>query len=286
MNTWSGIYRRDFLNEHNIRHNSTPGASFQDNGFWFQTFIYAKRGMILDVPYYMNRRDNPNSSVRSKEKVYCVNVEYDYIRNILQRDPEIWERFKGMYWFKKYHNYVGTIKRISQEYKREYVQRFSAEFKRGMEMNELDDTIFTANEWTAIQFLIKDPEGYYLSKVVASANEIKLQKEITTLNENIKKLNKFKKQSKILTEEVTALKDENAVLTKEKAALKKENAALKKKLKELEKKNTTSNNEVKKLKAENDKQKKEISALRKSASFRIGKFFTFIPGKIKRLFKK
>jgi len=43
MNTWSGIYKRDFLEKHNIRHNETPGASFQDNGFWLffkQTFLY------------------------------------------------------------------------------------------------------------------------------------------------------------------------------------------------------------------------------------------------------
>ena len=33
LNTWTGIYRREFLEEHGIRHNETPGASFQDNGF-------------------------------------------------------------------------------------------------------------------------------------------------------------------------------------------------------------------------------------------------------------
>ena len=69
MNTWSGIYRRSFLEEYHIRHNETPGASFQDNGFFWQTFIYAKRAMIINKPYYMNRRDNPNSSVHNPDKV-------------------------------------------------------------------------------------------------------------------------------------------------------------------------------------------------------------------------
>lgn len=44
--------------------------------------------MIIDKPYYMNRRDNPNSSVHNKEKVYCMNVEYDHIRELLVRDKE------------------------------------------------------------------------------------------------------------------------------------------------------------------------------------------------------
>jgi glycosyltransferase involved in cell wall biosynthesis len=220
MNTWSGIYRRSFINEHHIRHNETPGASFQDNGFYFQTFIYAKRGMIIDRPYYMNRRDNPNSSVYNKQKVYCVNVEYDYIREILQQNREIWERFKGMYWFKKYLNYCGTVRRIASEYKREYVIRFSREFKRGMELGELDETLFEEQEWSAIRFLIADPEGYYISKVLAPAKMQKLERKLANLT------------------------------------------------------------------AQNMRLKKEVNELRNSTAFRIGRILTFIPGKIKRLFKR
>ena len=43
--------------------------------------------MIVNKPYYHNRRDNPNSSVKSREKVYCMNIEYDYIRDLLMKDP-------------------------------------------------------------------------------------------------------------------------------------------------------------------------------------------------------
>src|SRR5699024_11036063 len=62
-NTWTGIYRTEFLRSNNIRHQETPGASYQDNGFWFQTTICAKSLYYLDKPFYMNRRDNPNSSI-------------------------------------------------------------------------------------------------------------------------------------------------------------------------------------------------------------------------------
>ena len=79
MNTWSGIYSLDFLNKYHIRHNETPGASYQDNGFWFQTFCRAKRAWFVNKPYYMNRRDNPNSSMFNRQKVYCVTEEYRYI---------------------------------------------------------------------------------------------------------------------------------------------------------------------------------------------------------------
>lgn len=163
MNTWSGIYRREFLEEHHIRHNTTPGASFQDNGFFWQTFMYAKRCMFIDRPYYMNRRDNPNSSVNNKQKVYCMNVEYDFIRDIFMRkgNEDLWERFKYYYNYKRYFSYTFTIGRISDEFKQEYVERISKEFKRAQDLGELDLGVFTTNTRERINLLMKDSFGYY-----------------------------------------------------------------------------------------------------------------------------
>lgn len=161
LNTWSGIYKREFIEAHHIRHHETPGASFQDNGFYFQTFIYARRAMIIDKPYYRNRRDNPNSSVKSKEKVYCMNIELDYVRDILMQDQEIWERFKSMYWWKKYHNYMFTFSRIDECYKKEYLHRMGMEYKRAMQKGELSQDVFTDLEWDKIQSLIHNADGFY-----------------------------------------------------------------------------------------------------------------------------
>ena len=180
MNTWSGIYRRDFIEEHHIRHNETPGASFQDNGFFWQTFIYAKRAMFLDKPYYMNRRDNPNSSVNSKEKVYCMNIEYDYIREIFMQkgNEELWERFKYYYNLKRYGNYMFTITRIADSFKREYVERISKEFKRAEELGELDMSIFTPTQQERLSFLMKNPSDYYLKYVLKVKNNSKAEKKL------------------------------------------------------------------------------------------------------------
>ena len=161
LNTWTGIYKRAFIEKHHIRHHETPGASFQDNGFYFQTFIYAERAMIVDKPYYRNRRDNPNSSVQSKEKVYCMNIEYDYIRDILMQDRELWERFRYMYWWKKYFNYMFTLGRIGEQYKKEYYQRMRMEFKRAMQKGELSPDVFTELEWKKIQSLVQNADGFY-----------------------------------------------------------------------------------------------------------------------------
>ncbi|MCR5837507.1 MAG: glycosyltransferase [Lachnospiraceae bacterium] len=227
MNTWSGIYKRSFLEEHGIRHNETPGASFQDNGFWFQTFVFAKRAMILNKPYYMNRRDNPNSSVKNPQKVYCMNVEYDHIRDILMKHPDLWERFKGMYWVKKLHNYNATLNRISEEFKVEYVDRISEEFARAKTKGELDQSLFTEREWDKITLLISSPKGFYNTYVVAGASNEKLKAQ----------------------------------------------------LKETKK-------ELKATKKELAKTKKQLKKVKNSVTYKIGRIFTFIPSKIKRLFKR
>ena len=42
-----------------------------------------------------------------------------------------------MYWLKKYNNYMGTIKRIGEEYKREYVHRLRLEKQNAKLQNDI-----------------------------------------------------------------------------------------------------------------------------------------------------
>ena len=202
MNTWSGIYRREYIEKYHIRHNTTPGASFQDNGFFWQTFIYAKRCMFLDKPYYMNRRDNPNSSVNNKQKVYCMNVEYDFIRDIFMQkgNEKLWERYKAYYNYKRYYSYVFTIGRISDEFKKEYVERISKEFRRAFEVDEIDMSVFTPLAQERLSLLVKDPNGYYqkyaLFEGTSSTDRIKqLERELS----EVRKSTTFKVGKALLT---------------------------------------------------------------------------------------
>ena len=136
MNTWAGIYRLSFLREYGIRHHETPGASFQDNGFWFQTFLYAERAMLMNTAFYRVRRDNPNSSVKNPGKVYATNREYDYIRGILERDPAVWEAMKQVYWRQRILNCWATLNRIAPELREEYLETVSGEIRAAVSAGE------------------------------------------------------------------------------------------------------------------------------------------------------
>ena len=177
MNTWSGIYNRSFLNANGIRHNETPGASFQDNGFWIQTFLKAKKAMILNKPFYFNRRDNPNSSVKSTSKVYCMNREYDYIFDIVRKEPELWDRFRGMLWLMRFRNYEFTLKRIDDCYRLDYLTTISEEMAQAYAEEEMDREVFSESEWMKLQAIIRDPGAFYEEHYGNSKELLELTKE-------------------------------------------------------------------------------------------------------------
>lgn len=161
MNTWCGIYKRDFIQKNKIEHNETPGASFQDNGFWFKGFCCADRIYFLDKAFYMNRRDNPGSSVANKEKVYCGNTEYQLIYDWLCDNPSVKTDFIDVFMMKKLHTYMFNLRRIAPKFRYEYIQRFSEEFKEAREKKELVKAVFTPKEWTELNLLINDYNEYF-----------------------------------------------------------------------------------------------------------------------------
>ena len=169
MNTWSGIYRRDFIERFNIRHHETPGASFQDNGFFFQTFCFAERAMFLDKPFYMNRRDNPNSSVKSKAKVYCMNEEYTYIKELLIKN-NLFDKVKEIYEILKFYNYMFTLTRIDNSFKLQYVLDIADEFRKEQTEYNLSYSFF--NQWNKDKMkMLKTSPVDFFNKYIAD-NEI------------------------------------------------------------------------------------------------------------------
>lgn len=179
MQTWSGIYRKEFLDKHNIRHNETPGASYQDNGFWFQTFMHAKRVYFYDEPFYMNRRDNPNSSVHNKGKVYCMNEEYRFIKELMLDDPELFEQYKYEYSRKKFANYMFTYRRIGDEFKWEYLQTMHEELTEAENNSEIDWRLFDKGDRENLLIIMKDPQEFFtleIKKIVTASVDKELKK--------------------------------------------------------------------------------------------------------------
>lgn len=236
MNTWSGIYKRDFIEKYHIRHNTTPGASFQDNGFWFQTFVLAERIYFLDTPFYMNRRDNPNSSVKDKGKVYLMKYEYDFIRKFLEEDSDRFTKYIGIYTHKKFQNYIFNYKRIDIKFKKEFLKIFRKEFKLAAKNNEIDYGWFNKNELKTLEQILKNPNKFYrksnnllsLAEKIFSIKNIGIHKVLTLFCVKIKFRNKKKerqiaenKEKENLRKTLKFLKEQNSQLQQQTLELQK-----------------------------------------------------------------
>ncbi len=160
-NTWTGIYQRDFLNKYRLRHNESPGASFQYNGFFFTTMCKAEKVMMLNRPYYMYRKDNPNSStVPDDSKMYCITNEFRWIRDWMEKNPETM-LFESRYQALKFKNFLETYGRTSDDMRPEYLRHIREEFR-----NPLSDGVLTSENLTEWRYktlceMVKDPDGYF-----------------------------------------------------------------------------------------------------------------------------
>lgn len=174
MNTWTGIYKTSFLRNNNIKHNETPGASYQDNGFWFQTITLAETIVFVNQAFYKYRFDNPNSSINSPGKVFCMCDEYAYIFEFVKNHPELKDVTMKAYFVKKFWNYFYTYNRIADEYKIDFLKRFKEEFETSFDSGDFKFKYF--DDWMIgiLSRIIDDPEAfYYEDKIFVLEEEIK-----------------------------------------------------------------------------------------------------------------
>ena len=157
--TQPGIYSLDFIRRNEIVYHESPGASYQDNGFWCQVFTQAKRAMFTQETLYMLRRDNPNSSVMSKGKVFAMCDEYDFMRIKLKERGL--DRFLGMCAFRRYGNYIFTARRIGDWYRPQFFERFANDFRELERDGELERRYFGPRAWSTLHEIMSHGSDYY-----------------------------------------------------------------------------------------------------------------------------
>ena len=81
VNVWSGIYKREFLNKHNIRFNESAGAAFQDIGFKMLVFTYADRMECIDYSGYRYRTEREGCSSCNNK---VLNYAYQEFKRLIE----------------------------------------------------------------------------------------------------------------------------------------------------------------------------------------------------------
>lgn len=164
MNIWTGIYKRSFLINYNIRFHESPGASYQDNGFWLQTLIYCKTAKWLNKAFYLYRQDNESASIKSKANVLTMTREYEYIEKVLLERKD-YANLSYCYYYKLIRH-RGNFYRIADEYKLGFCEQLKKDYLRYQ--GYIKDTGYL-NEW--YQNILSDPEKF-CCKVIETKSEI------------------------------------------------------------------------------------------------------------------
>lgn len=168
---WDGIYRADFIREKGIRFNETLGASFQDWGFKYLTFLQAQRIMYVRNAYYNYRKDNLGSSTYNTRTVGFILNEAKYVLQVL--GDKIHEN-KDLYRVIVKETIGGHMTILNELCKWVYPDEKVKEDIRGfipLIEKFKDDEVYTAETlgvetWKQTELLLKDAETYIKSKSI------------------------------------------------------------------------------------------------------------------------
>lgn len=133
---WSAIYKNNFLKNHNILFNTTPGASYQDTSFNFKTLYYCETMFCTRKAFLNYRQDNINSSVNNKEKIYCICDEYKVIENCIKPNDKI----KPLLLYIKFKSYIWNFNRLTESFQDIFLDIFIKEFIK--EKSSIDFNLF------------------------------------------------------------------------------------------------------------------------------------------------
>ncbi|MCW1346206.1 hypothetical protein OLQ15_07485 [Campylobacter jejuni] len=109
--------------------------------------------------FYFYRQDNENASVKSKDKIYCVCDEFEFLNKFLDKNLELKSRLQDVFYYFKFKIYSWNLKRIDDRYKLEFLYKFSQDFS--LIYDKLDKTVFKASEISEISCIVQDPSKYY-----------------------------------------------------------------------------------------------------------------------------
>lgn len=158
---WGGIYRKDLLISNNIRCLETPGASYQDTSFNFKTLVCANRLLLTDKSYIYYRKDNLNSSMKSKSKVNFICDEYKEITKFLNEHPEIKQEINYRKLINEYNHYIWNLLRILPEFRSDFIDKFAEIFGKYYADGELDSKFYKKINKKELLTLLNNKEKFF-----------------------------------------------------------------------------------------------------------------------------
>ncbi len=199
---WSGIYRREFLEQNQINFLPTPGASYQDTSFSFKAWATAKRAYVTNEPFLHYRIDNESSSVNNPGKVFNVCYEYEEIAKYLRKHG-LYDELAPLMQLTKFYTYMWNIFRLKTNLLPEFLKRVKAEYAQARADGLLFKSYFTEKRlWKTMNYIIDHP--IWMSMIYVCGQ--RLHKKLADLNWMIQnKIRPYRRKQEQIAELITEL---------------------------------------------------------------------------------
>ena len=156
--TQTCLFRLDFLRRHGIRYQETPGASYQDTAMFMLSLSYAERLMCTEESVYCYRTDNPaSSSQQYASKPFALRDEYSYIRRKLESNPEVWEKVKPAWFYRRFRVHEFIFPKLHPDTCAEYLHDLRRELT---EFRDVDKSLWKQARIEGFEKLMFSSERY------------------------------------------------------------------------------------------------------------------------------
>ena len=159
---WANIYKRSFIQQHNLKFLETPGASYQDTAFSFKVYACAQKFMLVPEPliYY---RIHEGSSIKSKNKAFCICDEFEEIITFC-RNNSLYEKLKFIICYLQYKTYKWNYNRLEMPYRYLFLLYWSKQIKKNKYLYSKINPYFAFKDIKKIQVIKLLPLMYKYCK--------------------------------------------------------------------------------------------------------------------------
>lgn len=158
---WSAIYRNTYIKDNHITFHETPGASYQDVSFGYMALLYAKKILCIEDAFLCYRVDNIASSVKSREKVFCIMDEFKRWESIALKEGQ--KELIKQSCNNKFRHFIGHYYRVDDLFKYAFITRLADIFNEDNNRGLLDKIYWDKNDWKLMQNIRNNATEFYKS---------------------------------------------------------------------------------------------------------------------------
>ncbi len=158
---WAAIYSKNMIDAHRIRFSETPGASFQDFGFFIRTWAAAESIATTNTPVYHYREDNPSSSIRKLDSgAWAALRELERLTDVYHQLDTKPSAMRSLLARRIFHTLQADYRlRISCRVD-EFLARYSALLWQHFALKSLNSQMFNKREWYDLRLIYHHPHQF------------------------------------------------------------------------------------------------------------------------------